>query len=163
MFLSRQLLSKSDVNWGNATAVTDPGDFHRDNGGTSVPSDKRETMIANYFDFDAWAVLGKDNPSAFEEQRKLLIDKFIADSPVHVRQRMLIVQWRVDVERERCHSPMEAAGRIYDMMWGSVAQAYDELQNLVTLLDPTSRCAKSSASLNSAKILPFRRQTGARD
>ena len=110
------------------------------------------------FDFDRWSKLAKDNPQAFEEQRKAIIDEYISDVPNAVqRDRLERLQWRVEKERELAKSPMDATIRIYDMMWDSLGRNLDALQDLADLLKGNSIGVTAKAE---ASILPFRKRTG---
>ena len=108
------------------------------------------------FDFDTWMQLAKRDPAAFEAQRQAFLHKFIGDMPEKTQQRMVCLQWRVDRERELSKTPMEAAGRIYDMMWDSVSQVHDELQGLVSALDPNAELARPVPRNEKAVVLPFK-------
>jgi hypothetical protein len=108
------------------------------------------------FDFDTWMELAKQDPEAFENERQAFLHRFISDMPEKAQQRMECLQWRVDKERELSKTPMEAAGRIYDMMWDSVSLVHDELQGLVSILDPNSEHAKTPAKSEKATVLPFK-------
>jgi len=71
-----------------------------------------------------------------------------------MQRRLRGLQWRVDVERKRSHNAMDAAIRIYDMMWESVARNYEELQKLAAILDPSLGLPAPEQPV-SAKVLPF--------
>ena len=114
------------------------------------------------FDFDYWMKLAKNDPEAFEAQRAGLIEKYIAEVPGEVqRDRLSRLQWRVNKERELAKNPMDAAVRIYDMMWESVGKNVEALQDLADVLaggvlqQPVARIKKDEA-----QILPFRNRTG---
>jgi len=114
----------------------------------------------SHFDFDAWMALAKTDPDAFEAQRTAFLNRFISDLPERARQRLTRVQWRVDMERQRCKNPIESATRIYDMMWDSLSQTHEELCGLVALIDPDSEYAKPSIPAPKAKVLRFAERTG---
>lgn len=87
------------------------------------------------FDFERWMRLYKLNPDLFEQQRQEVLSKFIDDLPPHVsKQRMQGLQWQIDMIRERSSNPLEATMRIYDMMWDSVADNYENMQTLADLI-----------------------------
>lgn len=113
------------------------------------------------FDFDYWMNLAKKNPEVFEAQRAKLIESYIAEVPGEVqRDRLSRLQWRVNKERELASSPMDAAVRIYDMMWESVGKNVEALQDLADVLagdilhQPVTKAKKDAA-----QILPFRSGT----
>ena len=49
-----------------------------------------------------------------------MIDKFIISASPAMRKRLRQLQWRIDMERKRCKSPMMSCMKIYDMMWDFV-------------------------------------------
>jgi hypothetical protein len=114
----------------------------------------------NGFDFDHWMKLAKEDPEAFEKQREAAIGQYLTSVPSEVqRDRLKRLQWRVDKEREMAKTPMDAAIRIYDMMWESVGKNIDALQDLADTL--TGNLVEESASKKEqASILPFRKRTG---
>lgn len=69
------------------------------------------------FNFEEWAELARNNPEAFEQRRKEVIEEAIAQSPEAIQQRLRCIQWRVDMERMRYKDPLVACARIYNMMW----------------------------------------------
>ena len=116
------------------------------------------------FDFDAWMALAKEDPEAFERRRREMIDAYLDSLPEEAsRDRLQRLQWRVDRERERARTPMDAAVRLYDMMWESVAKTYDHLQELSVLLDPAAPAHGSRRVAPPAKVLPFRNKNGTTD
>ncbi len=68
-------------------------------------------------DFDEWVALAQTDPAAFEARRSNLIEDFIQNSPNHMQRRLRGLQFRVDMERRRAHTPMGACVRISGMMW----------------------------------------------
>ena len=113
------------------------------------------------FDFDHWMKLAKDDPEAFEKQREAAIDGYISNVPGTVqRDRLQRLQWRVNKEREMAKSPMDAAIRIYDMMWESVGKNIDALQDLADALTGNLADSVADRKVAEADILPFRKRTG---
>lgn len=113
----------------------------------------------NSFDFDYWVKLAKTNPDAFEAKRKQAIDDYLAGTPEGTQDRLRRLQWRVEMERQRARNPMDAAIRIYDMMWDSVSRNMDALNELADMLagQPAS---SSQLKAREATILSFKSRTG---
>ena len=89
------------------------------------------------FDFDYWCKLAKSDPEVFEQKRQQQIETYLDDVPdAEIRLRLQGLQWRIEMERKLSKTPMEAAIRIYDMMWESMGRNYEELQRLAGMLDP---------------------------
>ena len=94
----------------------------------------------NQFDFENWRKLAEKDPAAFEEKRLEMLNNLIESTPnAERRQRMRGLQWRIDMERKRSKNPMDSTLRIYRMMWDSVAKNYEEVQNLVDLVEGGSK------------------------
>ena len=70
------------------------------------------------FDFDDWAALARRDRAAFERRRRRVIDGCIAAARNTHRLRRL--QWRIDMERRRARTPLQACLRISGMMWDRV-------------------------------------------
>lgn len=115
----------------------------------------------NGFDFDHWVKLAKDDPEAFEKQREAVIGEYISTVPGDFqRERLGRLQWKVDRERELARTPMDAAVRIYDMMWDSVGQNMNALQDLADALTGNLASEIADRKQKEAAILPFRNNTG---
>ncbi len=124
--------------------------------------EKLNNNVRDVNDFEYWKNLAKADPSAFEEARKQVIEEFLASVPVECRDRMVRLQWRVDMERQRARNPMDAAIRIYDMMWESVGKSVDALEALSEMLPgalPNKAKAKGKPKAPEvAKVLAFPQQ-----
>jgi len=102
------------------------------------------------FDFDAWASLHRASPEAFERQRQQAVEAFISTaSPAH-QPRLRGLQFRIDLERARCQTPLAACLRLYQM---TLTSLYD---HLLPQLQGQSRPGPSSSStMHAAVIVPF--------
>ena len=120
------------------------------------------------FNIDEWAALAKTDPEAFAQRRADVIEAIIASAPLDRQQQLRRLQWRIDMERQRCRNPMHACIHLFNKMWDSV---YSEngLLNALLMIQNTKTCAVgklnlvskqpavSSGATTSATILPFRR------
>jgi len=89
------------------------------------------------FDFDYWSKLAKQDSEAFEAARDQEINKHISNlKEDDVQERMRRLQWRIEMERKRSKNPLDAAARIYDMMWESVGQSISTFDELTNMLNP---------------------------
>ena len=64
------------------------------------------------FDFDELARLAKENPDAFEDKRKQLIQEVIDKSSPEIRRRMQGLQWQIDQIRSTADNPMASCLKI---------------------------------------------------
>lgn len=96
------------------------------------------------FDFDELARLAKENPDAFEDKRKQMIQEVIDKSSPEIRRRMQGLQWQIDQIRSTADNPMASCLKISKMMWDS---AIGE-DGLVTHLQRLSNPEKSINNLN---------------
>ncbi len=115
------------------------------------------------FDFNHWSKLAKQDPEAFEAAREAEIHKHIASlGDESAQQRMRSLQWRIDMERKRSSSPLDAAARIYDMMWESVGRNIKALDDLTEIINPIKKPSIASASVKKENkqntILNFKRK-----
>ena len=101
------------------------------------------------FDFDEWAMLARTAPDEFEQRRRAVIESVISSSD-HVR-RLRGLQWRIDIERERARTPLQACVRLSSMMWDSFMDLNFALNDFARKDFATTRAASHSAQ--SAKII----------
>lgn len=120
---------------------------------------EKNTGSRQYFDFDYWAELAKNDPVQFEEKRSAAIEEMIATAPqAATRDRLRKLQWRVDAERRTSKNPTQACLRIYNMMWEKVYGGDGLLHSLNTLLEYNAgKMAdnKEKKEQKSAEILIF--------
>ena len=121
-----------------------------------IPETNVQTTCDSSFDFDAWARLAQEDAESFEQQRREIIEQFIAEAPPHLQKRLQGVQWRIDVERSRYKHPLKSCAMIFSMMWDSVYSENGLLPALRALSDPLAESSLKNA-LVPARVLPFRR------
>lgn len=123
-------------------------------------------MAMKPFDFDEWAMLAKTDPTAFAQRRADLIEAVIANAPLERQPQLRRLQWRIDMERQRCSNPMHACIHLFNKMWDSVYSERGLLNALLMMQSSQARgvAAKDavkqstlSACPASATILPFSR------
>lgn len=68
------------------------------------------------FDFEFWASLATQDPDAFEALRKQFIEYEISKSNSSFRNRLLGLQFQIDIKRERSASALGSCIRISKMM-----------------------------------------------
>jgi hypothetical protein len=104
------------------------------------------------FDFDAWAALAQNDPAEFELRRQQAIEALIQSaSPTHQR-RLRGLQFRIDMERARCRSPMAACIRLYQM---TIDSFYNDLLPQLNGQTVTNKKTDVPASLPKATVLSF--------
>jgi len=106
--------------------------------------------------------LAHDDPQAFEELRREVIDGFINRSPARISARLHGIQFRVDNERRLSRSALGSTVRIYKLMWDSFLQLNDSLQDFVPInsdraYNHGSTITSDSVPKVSAKIFEFQR------
>jgi hypothetical protein len=110
-------------------------------------SDKRPK-----FDFDAWAELARNDPQAFELERKLLLERAIMKAPAEHRQRLRCLQWKIDQIRNLASTPMAACLQINRLLWENICGEHGLLNLLQRMQIPGLLDNKQRTT---AKILPF--------
>ena len=101
------------------------------------------------FDFDAWAMLARTAPDDFEQRRRAVVENQISSSD-NVR-RLRGLQWRIDIERERAHTPLKSCLRLSIMMWDAFVDLNTALNTFVG--NACESTGASSHSAGSAKII----------
>ncbi len=131
-------------------------------------------------EFDKWfeemSELAKKDPEEFEKRRKELIEEVIQQAnPIH-QKKLRQLQWRIDMERKRCKTPLASCIKLHEMLWNllvnaenSFLEAVESLKTIVFALKKlslkseefrSSTEGKSSTSVepdrvSKAKIIPF--------
>lgn len=91
---------------------------------------------SNEFDFDEWVKLAKEDPDAYENKRKQMIEAIIDDAAPEIKHRMRGLQWQIDQIRSTSPNPMASCLRISQMMWDKVLAddgLLDHMQQLRSL------------------------------
>ena len=99
--------------------------------------------------FDKWMSLASDDPDAFERMRQQVVTEFINNTSTHRRQRLRCLQWRIDMIRKRSKTPMAACQKLYSMMWDSLLEHKEALDNIHAVQ------RKRNQVLKTARIIPF--------
>ena len=104
--------------------------------------------------------LARENPQAYEDLRRELIDRFIESAPERLKPRLSGIQFRVDCVRGLSRSALGATVRVYEMMWESFLRLNVNWQDAVQLkaacVGPSAaRRISSRAPPQSAQILAF--------
>ena len=103
--------------------------------------------------FNEWFELAQQDPAAFESTRLTLIEELIESAPPGQRQRLRCLQWRIDQERRRSSSPLDACVRLSNMMWERVTGENGLLENVARLQGLDYYRASNAHSFHSAKVV----------
>ena len=113
------------------------------------------------FDFDEWSKMAKEDPDAFEDMRKKMIQDVIDSTSPEIKRRMQGLQWQIDKIRSTSTNPMASCLKISQMMWDNVLGEDGLLENMRALNNPEEisklKQPKQSAtiiSLNNSKSDP---------
>ncbi len=109
------------------------------------------------FDFDEWMQLAKNNPQQFERRRQAMIDKLIRSRALETQRRLRGLQFRIDLERKRCRTPLAACVRLNEML---MDQFSNQLAPILTGELPTPAVQEPSSADGPARILPFKPRRG---
>lgn len=100
--------------------------------------------------FDVLVDMARNDPQGLETLRRSLTDAVIAAASNDVtRRRLQGLQFRVDMERRRAHTPLAATIRISEMMCKSLA---DLQRSMVAVADPPD---ERERPVPRAPVLPF--------
>jgi hypothetical protein len=106
------------------------------------------------FDFDEWSALARVAPEEFESRRHSAIERVIAGCKNKRRLRGL--QCRIDLERARSRTPLNACLRLSTLMWDSFYECHHHLNRLAYGIEHHALPLMTQPH-SSAAILPFRR------
>lgn len=104
------------------------------------------------FDFDAWVELARQDPQAFEEKRKNIIETAIQGAPEQQQQRLRCLQWKLDKIRETSRTPMMACLQINRLLWENVTGEHGLLNSLQHLQRSET---ESQNRRKKAKVIPL--------
>ena len=104
------------------------------------------------FDFDKWARLAQEDPVAYENMRKKMIQNVIGSASPEVKRRMEGIQWQIDQVRTSSANPMSSCLKISKMMWDNVTGEGGLLDNMRQLTEP-GQVPKVDAPKQSATII----------
>ncbi len=128
---------------------------------------------AREFDLDEWMNLAKMDPEAFEERRREAIRELIDNAPEHLKKRLEGLQWRIDMERNRCKTPLEACIKLHDMLMdhfygeNGLVDTINRLLCSHTCKDDFCQSDHGNCYFHKkkngepAKVIPLRRRAGA--
>lgn len=107
-------------------------------------------------------MLARTDPSAFEARRLALIEDYLGQFPPLEQRRLRGLQFRIDMERRRAHTPMAACIRLSAMMWDSLlgSQGLKPALDRLLTAEPSNRPVQLPASTRRtapARVLPFRK------
>jgi len=105
------------------------------------------------FPFDFWAKLAAEDPAAFEEARRLMIDSLIESAPAERQPRLRGLQWQIDQVRARTSSPLGACVKISNMMWHRVLGPDGLVEHLEQLVSGASPAREPATA---APVIPLR-------
>ncbi|MCW8902634.1 DUF3135 domain-containing protein [Sedimenticola sp.] len=84
------------------------------------------------FDFDEWVTLAKGDPEAFEKRRAKWLETAIQRAPDHNKDRLLGLQFQIDMIRQKNRHPLGACMKLSSMMlenWlGELPSAVDAIE-----------------------------------
>jgi len=107
------------------------------------------------FDFDEWMTLAKTNPTQFERRRQAMIEKLIRSRKPESQRRLRGLQFRIDLERRRCRTPIAACVRLNELL---MDQFSSQLAPILTGDLPEVAANQEASRGGGARILPFERK-----
>jgi hypothetical protein len=102
--------------------------------------------------FDHLVYMARNDPDGLETLRRSLTDAVITSArSEHTKRRLEGLQFRVDMERRRAHTPLAATIRISEMMCHSLA----ELHRTMVTLESEELAGQVPAAKSSGMIIDF--------
>lgn len=108
--------------------------------------------INTEFNFDEWAKMAKEDPDAFEDMRKQMIQNVIDSTSPEIKKRMQGLQWQIDNIRSTSSNPMASCLKISQMMWDNVLGEDGLVENMQKLNNP-EQISKPKQPKESATII----------
>lgn len=107
-------------------------------------------------DFDAWSTLARISPEEFERERRHAVENVIAEAANARLMRGL--QWRIDAERHRAHTPLKACLRLSALMWDTFFDLKEALNGPVAPAPCPLGKTGAQPPASGARIIPLCRQ-----
>jgi len=89
----------------------------------------------NDFNFDEWVKLAQQDTEIFEKKRSEYLKNFIDQVPEKYHERMVGIQWVLDMERSLSPTPMASCLKMYNQMWDSFCGTGSLSEEINALLD----------------------------
>ncbi|HID98443.1 MAG TPA: DUF3135 domain-containing protein [Thermodesulfobacteriaceae bacterium] len=112
--------------------------------------------VSKNFNFDEWMELAKSDPDEFERRRSEEIESFIESTPERHKKRLRGLQWRIDMERKKCRTPLASCIRLNEMLTEMVYSENGLLENLKKLKKIRSSARQENHRLRPAEIVPLK-------
>lgn len=88
-------------------------------------------MASRLPSFDRLMDLAQNNPEELESLRQSLSDEIIQSASPQFRARLEGLNFQINMERQRCKTPLQSCIRMADMMHDSFDQMRERLHNLL--------------------------------
>ena len=86
------------------------------------------------FDFDDWAELARCDPEAFARRRDQVVEETCERIGGRSKPWIAGICWRIDIERQRCASPMRLCLKLSSLMWDRHVDMSEKLNVLYPML-----------------------------
>ena len=117
----------------------------------------RPRAVPEDFDFEYWMELAQNDPEAFEQQRKELIQHLIDSQSEEDRLSLKQLQWRIDSVRFLSANPLDACLRIYEMLMKKTFGDQGLARTLAAANDNSGFPDKRNPPSSQGKTLVFRK------
>ncbi len=97
--------------------------------------------LLDVIDIDRLGELHRDDPDAFEDLRRQLIEEAIENFPPEYRARAQGIQFRLDQELNLCKDPISRMNRMVEIFWEGVQQFEAVIRNPEGYMEQKRRAA----------------------
>ena len=105
------------------------------------------------FDFDEWVALARRDPEAFDRRRDQVVNETCERLRVGSGAAISQICWRIDIERQRCTTPMQLCLKLSSLMWDRYFDMNDGLNDLLQHMGQNT--SHAMLKQRSAKLLAF--------
>ncbi|GJM05712.1 MAG: hypothetical protein DHS20C09_17080 [marine bacterium B5-7] len=119
----------------------------------------RNSSTNTEFDFNEWAKLAKEDPDAFENKRRQILQNVIDKSSPKIKHRIQGLQWQIDQVRATSPNAMASCLKISQMMWDTAVGEEGLVCHLQRLTDPEHSREISNQTSQSATIMELKDRT----
>ena len=95
-------------------------------------SDKGISILQH---FDSLARLAQQQPEAFENRRRQLIEQMIAAQPPERQENLRRLQWRIDQENRSTDTSLARCIRVSEMMWERFNAMREKIELICDIYD----------------------------
>ncbi len=112
------------------------------------------------FNFDKWARLAQQDPTAFEALRKEIIEEVIKGFPLDQQRGLEGLQFHIDMERRKSKNPMDSCIRLSNMMKTKLYTDFHPVTGAMSGSNCSFDASAQERERKEGEVIPLRKSSG---